>query len=186
MQCCRSRHFSRTSSVTVMSWKRWRYSNTWGEYWLMMLTTHRQCKQILKRHGDVGRRFWEYWGQRMQLPKWVCYYLAVRHALKGFYLWASWHMAGKGPWLDPDGSWTYPDTNTVMNEMWLQSIAHYVEIRQQHISGREWGRKAWVVQSPPVLVGPAFISGGRSTCRSRRSRRWRCGVSIICGRIYPY
>ena len=53
--------------------------------------------------------------------------------LDGFHHWAAWHMAGKRPRLNPDGSWTYPDTEEVMKEVGLQSISHFVEVRRQHI-----------------------------------------------------
>ena len=43
-------------------------------------------------------------------------------------------MTGKPPpRLNLDGSWTYPDTEAVMKEVGLQSIAHYVETRRQHV-----------------------------------------------------
>jgi hypothetical protein len=53
--------------------------------------------------------------------------------LEGFHLRAAWRMAGKGPRMNPDGSWTYPDTDAVMKEVGLRSIAHYAEVRRQHI-----------------------------------------------------
>ena len=53
--------------------------------------------------------------------------------LEGFHHRAAWRMAGKQPRLNPDGSWTYPDTEAVMQEVGLRSISHYVEVRRQHI-----------------------------------------------------
>ncbi len=94
--------------------------------------------------------------------------------LEGFHLRAAWRMAGKGPWLNPDGSWTYPDTGrggateyrpvcggTTATHLQLHCQSTYFRI----VPGRS--EEMWV-QSPPVLVGPAGISGGQSTCGSRR------------------
>ena len=53
--------------------------------------------------------------------------------LEGFHHRAAWRMAGTGPRLNPDGSWTYPNTEAVMKEVGLRSISHYVEVRRQHI-----------------------------------------------------
>ncbi len=53
--------------------------------------------------------------------------------LEGFHHWAAWRMAGKQPRLNPDGSWTYPDTEAVMKEVGLRSISHYVEVWRQHV-----------------------------------------------------
>ncbi len=53
--------------------------------------------------------------------------------LEGFHHRAAWRMVGTGPWLNPDGSWTYPNTEAVMKEVGLRSISHYVEVRRQHI-----------------------------------------------------
>ena len=53
--------------------------------------------------------------------------------LEGFHIRAAWRMAGKGPRLNPDGSWTYPDTEEVMKEVGLRSISQYVEVRRHHI-----------------------------------------------------
>lgn len=57
---------------------------------------------------------------------------SLKH-LEGFHIQAAWRMAGTGPWLNPDGSWTYPDTEEVMKEVGLHSISQYVEVRRQHI-----------------------------------------------------
>ena len=54
-------------------------------------------------------------------------------SLEGFQIRAAWHVAGKGPWLNQDRSWTYPDMDVVMKEVGLRSIAHCVEVWQQHI-----------------------------------------------------
>jgi hypothetical protein len=43
--------------------------------------------------------------------------------LEGFHIQAAWHMAGTGPWLNPDGSWTYPNRDAVMKEVGLHSIS---------------------------------------------------------------
>ncbi|KAL7425657.1 hypothetical protein ACHAXH_000220 [Discostella pseudostelligera] len=61
-----------------------------------------------------------------------CYFLAGRRnlapsslkRLEGFHIRAG----------NPDGLWTYPDTDTVMESVGLCSISHYVEVHRQHIS----------------------------------------------------
>ena len=56
-------------------------------------------------------------------------------SLEGFHLRAAWRMARTyKPCRKPDGSYTYPATSDVMEEIGLQSIAHYVDVRRQTIA----------------------------------------------------
>ena len=38
------------------------------------------------------------------------------------------------PRRNPDGSWTFPDTEAVLEEVGLRTISHYVEVRRQTIA----------------------------------------------------
>jgi hypothetical protein len=52
--------------------------------------------------------------------------------LEGFYLRAVWCMAGKRPKKLPDGTWMYPNSAAVLDEVGLKTIAHYIGVRRQH------------------------------------------------------
>jgi hypothetical protein len=52
--------------------------------------------------------------------------------LEGFHKRAAWHMAGKRPKKLPDGTWTYPNSAAVLDEVRLKTIAHYIRVRRQH------------------------------------------------------
>jgi hypothetical protein len=54
--------------------------------------------------------------------------------LEGFHLRAAWRMAGKRPKKLPDGTWTYPNSAAVLDEVGLKTIAHYIGVRRQHIA----------------------------------------------------
>jgi len=54
--------------------------------------------------------------------------------LEGFHLRAAWRMAGKRPTKLPDGTWTYPNSTAVLDEVGLKTIAHYIGVRRQHIA----------------------------------------------------
>ncbi len=43
-------------------------------------------------------------------------------------------MAGKRPTKLPDGTWTYPNSAAVLDEVGLKTIAHYIGVRRQHIA----------------------------------------------------
>ncbi len=43
-------------------------------------------------------------------------------------------MAGKRPKKLPDGTWTYPNSVAVLDEVGLKTIAHYIGMRRQHIA----------------------------------------------------
>ena len=54
--------------------------------------------------------------------------------LEGFHLWAAWQMSGRGPKKLPDGTWRYPNSEAVLREVGLQTICHYIGVRQQHVA----------------------------------------------------
>ncbi len=43
-------------------------------------------------------------------------------------------MAGKRPMKLPDGTWEYPNSAAVLDEVGLKTIAHYISVRRQHIA----------------------------------------------------
>jgi hypothetical protein len=43
-------------------------------------------------------------------------------------------MAGKRPTKLPDGTWTYPNSAAVLDEVGLKNIAHYIGVHRQHIA----------------------------------------------------
>ena len=55
-------------------------------------------------------------------------------SLEGFHTRAAWRMAGKRPLKLPDGTWTYPNSAEVLDEVGLKTIAHYIGVRRQHIA----------------------------------------------------
>ena len=67
--------------------------------------------------------------------------------LEGFHIWAAWYMTGMRHCRVPDGSWLYPNSKEVLEEVGLFSIAHYVGVRRQTIANyisltyvrNEWG-----------------------------------------------
>jgi hypothetical protein len=45
--------------------------------------------------------------------------------LEGFHIRATWRMAGKRPIRLPDGTWTYPNSVQVLEDLGLKTVAHY-------------------------------------------------------------
>ena len=88
--------------------------------------------------------------------------------LEGFHIRAAWRMAGTGPRRNPDGSWTYPDTDAVMEAVGLRSISHYVEVRRQHISN-------YIVNRP---IFNACRDGVRRRGSSHRQFWWDQPLSL--------
>jgi hypothetical protein len=54
--------------------------------------------------------------------------------LEGFHLQAAWRMIGRGPKKLPNGTWRYPNSETVLQEVGLQTIRHYIGVRWQHVA----------------------------------------------------
>ncbi len=55
-------------------------------------------------------------------------------SLEGFHIQAAWCMAGKRPLKLPDGTWTYPNSTEVLDEIGLKTIARYIGVHRQHIA----------------------------------------------------
>jgi exonuclease III len=53
--------------------------------------------------------------------------------LEGFHLRAARRMTGMMPCEKPDGSWTYPASEEVLEKAGLYTIAHYMEVRRNTI-----------------------------------------------------
>ena len=67
---------------------------------------------------------------------------ALLSRLEGFHIRAAWRMAVKHrPHKGPGGSWVYPRSTDVLEEVGLQTMEHYVRQRRQTIV-------AWVVDRP--------------------------------------
>ena len=69
---------------------------------------------------------------------------------------ASLVVAKNKPRQELDGTWTYPPTVDVLEEIGLFPIAHYVQVRQNTIAG-------FIVYRPTF----EFYEKGRTKCRSR-------------------
>ena len=52
------------------------------------------------------------------------------HSLEGFHLRAARHMAGMMPQRSPNGTWTYPDTEEVLELAGLYRIQKYIGVTQ--------------------------------------------------------
>ena len=53
--------------------------------------------------------------------------------LEGFHLQAAQRMTGMMPFEKPDGSWTYPASEEVLENAGIYTIAHYIEVRRNII-----------------------------------------------------
>ena len=58
----------------------------------------------------------------------------VLESLEGFHLWAAYRVAGMMPQMDADGTWTYPESDKVLEAVGLHKISHYMEVRRQTIA----------------------------------------------------
>eukprot|EP00957_Ditylum_brightwellii_P205503 15344161-Ditylum_brightwellii.AAC.1 len=62
--------------------------------------------------------------------------------LEGFHVKAAWQMATVNrPERQPDGTWIYPATEEVLEEVGLQRVQHYIEVHRQTIAN-------WIVDCP--------------------------------------
>jgi hypothetical protein len=79
--------------------------------------------------------------------------------LEGFHLWVAWRMSGKRPKKLPDGTWRYPNSAAVLDEVGLKTISHYIGVRRQHIA-------SYIVNKP---IFQTFMDGvrrpGSSVCQ---------------------
>jgi hypothetical protein len=78
-------------------------------------------------------------------------------SLEGFHIKAAWRMAGKRPQKLPDGTWAYPNSAAVLDEVRPKTIAHYIGVQRQHIA-------SYIVDKP---IFQSCVDGVR-----------RCGSSV--------
>ena len=83
-------------------------------------------------------------------------------SLEGFHTWAAWCMAGRRPLKLPDGTWTYPNSTEVLDEVGLKTIAHYIGVRRQHVA-------SYIVDKP---IFQSCVDGVRRRGSSVRQFWW--------------
>ncbi|KAL7543034.1 hypothetical protein ACHAXR_012338 [Thalassiosira sp. AJA248-18] len=55
-------------------------------------------------------------------------------SLESFNIRAAWRMVSDNkPRREPDGTWTHPSLEDVLEEVGMQTISHYVEVRRQKV-----------------------------------------------------
>ncbi len=54
--------------------------------------------------------------------------------LKGFHPRPAWCMSGSSPQKSPDDKWKYPHSETVLWDVRLNCISHYIGVWRQHIA----------------------------------------------------
>ncbi len=99
---------------------------------------------------------------------------------KGFHIRAARHLAGKRPMKLCDGSWTYPNSAYVPKDVGLETIAHYIAVRWQHI--------AYYIVNKPIFL--TCVSGGRRQGSSIHQFWWEqlidleeAWVALIAGPV---
>ena len=81
--------------------------------------------------------------------------------LEGFHVRAAWRMARENkPRRRADGTWSYPETDAVLEEVGLHSISHYVGVRRATIA-------TFIVNRP---IYEACVAGERK--RGSAPRKW--------------
>ncbi len=53
--------------------------------------------------------------------------------LEGFHIQAAWQMSSLRPEKKPDSTWSYPCLVDVLKKASLETIAHYMDVRQQTV-----------------------------------------------------
>ncbi len=92
--------------------------------------------------------------------------------LEGFHIRAAWHMAGKRPMKLPDGTWTYPNSVQVLEDVGLKTIAHYIAVHQQHIPN--------YIVSKPIFT--RCVDGVRKRGSSNRHFWWEQSMDLEAAR----
>jgi hypothetical protein len=84
-------------------------------------------------------------------------------------------MAGKRPLKLPYGTWKYPNSAGVLDEVGLKTIAHYIGVRRQHIA-------SYIVDKPIFQTCWDGVRKRGSLTMTERSKRLGtapCGCSIL-------
>ena len=63
--------------------------------------------------------------------------------MQGFHIRAAWRMTGLRPEKNPDGSWSYPRSEDVLDAAGLHTIAHYMDVRRQTVANFIVNRPIW-------------------------------------------
>ena len=89
-------------------------------------------------------------------------------SLEGFHIRAAWRMAGKRPLKLRDGTWSYPNSAEVLDEVGLKTIAHYIGVRRQHIA-------SYIVDKP---IFQSCVDGVRKRGSSIRQFWWAQSMDL--------
>jgi hypothetical protein len=63
--------------------------------------------------------------------------------LEGFHIQAAWQMSGLQPEKKPDGSWLYSCSVDVLEKAGLETITHYMGVRQQTVANFIVNQPIW-------------------------------------------
>ena len=77
-------------------------------------------------------------------------------------------MAGKRPKKLQDGTWSYPNSTAVLDEVGLKTIAHYIGVRRQHIA-------SYIVDKP---IFQNCVDGVRKRGSSVRQFWWAQSMDL--------
>ena len=77
-------------------------------------------------------------------------------------------MAGKRPQKLQDGTWSYPNSTAVLDEVGLKTIAHYIGVRRQHIA-------SYIVDKP---IFQSCVDGVRKRGSSVRQFWWAQSMDL--------
>jgi hypothetical protein len=92
---------------------------------------------------------------------------SLKH-LEGFHIRAAWRMAGKRPMKLPNGTWAYPNSVQVLEDVGLKTIAHYIAVRRQHIAN--------YIVSKPIFT--SCVDGVRKQGSSNRHLWWEQSMDL--------
>jgi hypothetical protein len=88
--------------------------------------------------------------------------------LEGFHIRAAWRMAGKRPMKLPDGTWTYPNSAQVLEDVGLKTVAHYIAVCWRHIAN-------YIVNKP---IFTTCVDGVRRRGSSNRHFWWEQSMDL--------
>jgi hypothetical protein len=92
--------------------------------------------------------------------------------LEGFNIRAAWRMAGKRLMKLPDGTWTYPNSVQVLEDVGLKTVAHYIAVLRQHIVN-------CIINKP---IFKTCVDGGRRRGSSNRHFWWEQSMDLEAAR----
>ena len=93
--------------------------------------------------------------------------------LEGFHIRAAYRMARENrPRREPDGSWSYPSSGDVLEEVGLHTVEEYIQVRRQTIA-------AYIVNRP---IFEACVDGERRQGSSPRQWWWEQPMDLDLAR----